>query len=63
MAAILGGDPEGFGEDEPDGELIIPAIYQRVIPQQREQFINDGDESSPEEDPEDYDLAAPPLES
>ena len=44
--------------------INIPAIYQRVVVQHGgEVYIHDDDECSPEEDPEDYDLTAPPLES
>ena len=53
-----------LGENEMKGDLInIPAIYQPVVVQHGGEVIHDDDECSPEEDPEDYDLTAPPLES
>lgn len=75
MAAGLVGDPGGFGfpsapgvdgEDAPDGledDLIIPDIYQRIILQHRYVHEREVDESSQEEDVEDYDLTAPPIDS
>lgn len=60
IPGLIGGE----NLNEPDGleDLIIPDIYQRIIVQQRD-YVQEADEDSQEEDPEDYNLTAPPLES
>ena len=61
-----GGEHEVYLDEETDGvdDLInIPAIYQRVVVQQRQGEYVGQDEESSEEEAEDYDLSAPPLES
>lgn len=61
-----GGELEVYLEDDTDGveDLInIPAIYQRVVLQQRQEEYVQDDQESEEEEVGDYDLTAPPLES
>lgn len=53
----------GIVEDSESQDVVIPAIYQRVVPRQSD-YHHEAEESE-EEDPEEYDLdlTAPPLES
>lgn len=78
MAAGLIGESEGYAslgvgedgyDDMPDGledpDAIPDPIYlsRLALLQQRIYVPQDGEDSSPDEDPDDYDLTAPPLES
>ena len=64
-------DTDGFGfpaipgVDEEPQEVVIPDIYQRVLPRHSDyqQEADDFEEEEPEPSEYDLDLTAPPLES
>ena len=66
IQGLQGLDGEG-GEESHDGygDVQIPDIYQRIFVRPEQDYVHEADDTEPEsdQDDDDYDLSAPPLES